>query len=136
MVDTLTPAQRSERMARVRSKDTVPELKVRRLAHGLGYRYRKHRRDLPGRPDMAFISRRKVVFVHGCFWHRHDCPMGRRLPKSRQQFWFSKLERNRERDAEILEQLRNAGWDTLIIWECETRDVSVLVDRLKGFLDA
>ena len=135
-MDTLTPAQRSERMGRVRGKDTALELKVRRLAHGLGYRYRKHRRDLSGCPDMAFVGRRKAVFVHGCFWHRHDCPMGRRLPKSRLDFWVPKLEKNRERDARNLKELQDTGWSTLVIWECETRDISVLAGRLKGFLDA
>ena len=123
-------------MARIRGKDTGPELKVRRLVHGLGYRYRKHRRDLPGRPDMAFAGRHKVVFIHGCFWHRHDCALGRRLPKSRLDFWLPKLERNRERDARVLEQLRTVGWDALVVWECETRDTSALADRLKSFLSA
>lgn len=135
-MDTLTPAERSARMARVRGKDTRPELLVRRLAHRLGYRFRKHRTDLPGQPDMAFVLAHKAVFVHGCFWHRHDCPSGRRLPKSRLEFWLPKLEKNRARDKQKLAELRAAGWEPLIIWECETRDLALLAERLKTFLNA
>lgn len=135
-MDTLTPDQRSERMSRVRGVDSVPELIVRRIAHRLGYRYRKHRSDLPGRPDMVFAGRRKVIFVHGCFWHRHDCPAGRRWPKSRLDFWKLKLERNKERDDLTLQCLKEAGWEVLVIWECETRDPRAIEFRLKSFLDA
>lgn len=135
-MDTLTTEQRSERMSLVRGVDSVAELTVRRIAHRMGYRYRTHRRDLPGRPDMVFTGRRKVVFVHGCFWHRHDCPAGRRWPKSHMDFWKSKLERNRERDGETLQQLKEAGWDTLVIWECETRDSRAVGNLLTSFLDA
>ena len=101
-MDTLSKAQRSERMSRVRGKDTKPELLVRRLVHGMGYRYRLHRRDLPGTPDLVFPGRRKVIFVHGCFWHRHPDPACKlaRLPKSRTDFWLPKLEGNRARDIE------------------------------------
>jgi DNA mismatch endonuclease (patch repair protein) len=135
-MDTLTPTERSARMARVRGKDTNPELVVRRLAHRLGYRFRKHRADLPGQPDMVFVRARKAVFVHGCFWHRHDCPSGRRLPKSRLDFWVPKLEKNHARDARNLEKLCEDGWRTLVIWECETQDLSNLTVRLRSFLDA
>ena len=135
-MDTLSPAQRSERMSRVRSKDSRPELLVRSIAHALGYRYRKHRRDLPGQPDLAFIRRRKAVFVHGCFWHRHECAAGQRLPKSRLNFWRAKLERNVERDHANMTRLHDGGWSTLIIWECETRDAPSIEDKLKAFLDA
>jgi DNA mismatch endonuclease, patch repair protein len=135
-MDTLSPAERSARMARVRGKDTRPELLVRRLAHRLGYRYRLHRTDLPGQPDMAFSRARKAVFVHGCFWHRHDCPSGRRVPKSRLDFWLPKLEKNRIRDEENLKKLETQGWHPLVIWECEIRDLSTLTERLRTFLDA
>lgn len=135
-MDTLSPAQRSERMRRVKGKDTRPELRVRRLAHGLGYRFRLHRADLPGRPDLAFIGRRKVVFVHGCFWHRHDCAAGRRLPKSRVEFWSAKLEANAARDAATDARLIHEGWRSLVIWECESRDDDHIKSRLREFLDA
>ncbi|MCD4728887.1 MAG: very short patch repair endonuclease [Pirellulales bacterium] len=127
-MDTLTPAQRSERMARVRCKDTKPEIAVRRLVHSLGYRYRLHAHSLPGCPDMVFSSRRKVIFVHGCFWHRHKgCP-NCRLPKSRLDFWKPKLEANRQRDAKNRNRLRKLGWRILIVWECE---VASAVPRLQ-----
>ena len=135
-MDTLTVEQRSERMSRVRGVDSVAELTVRRIAHRMGYRYRKHGCDLPGKPDMVFAGRRKVVFIHGCFWHRHDCSAGRRWPKSRIDFWKSKLERNKERDEETLQRLKEAGWDVLVIWECETKDLRRVESRLKSFLDA
>ncbi len=102
-MDTLTPGERSERMARVRGKDTGPEMRVRRLIHGMGYRYRLHRGGLPGRPDLVFASRRAVVFVHGCFWHQHPDPECRlaRMPKSRQAIWWEKLRAKRERDERV-----------------------------------
>jgi len=123
-------------MSRVRGVDSAAELTVRRIAHRMGFRYRKHRRDLPGCPDLVFAGRRKVVFVHGCFWHRHDCPAGRRWPKSRLDFWTSKLERNKERDAETLRRLTEAGWEALVIWECETADTRATEFRLSSFLNA
>ena len=114
-MDTLTPEQRSERMGRVRNKDTKPELEVRRLVHSLGYRYRLHSGKLPGRPDLVFVSRRKVIFVHGCFWHRQQgCPQCR-LPKSRLRFWKPKLIASRERDEANQEKLNLLGWDFLIV---------------------
>ncbi len=109
-MDTLSPAQRSERMSRVKSRDTKPELAVRRLVHSMGYRYRLHGK-LPGRPDLVFAARRKVIFVHGCFWHRHSgCP-NCRLPKSRLAFWKPKLEANKKRDRKNQQSLRRLGWD-------------------------
>lgn len=135
-MDTLTTEQRSERMSRVRGVDSEAELVVRRIAHRLGYRYRKHVAGLAGRPDLVFAGRRKIVFVHGCFWHRHDCSAGRRLPKSRVDFWKNKLERNQERDAEHLRQLAAEGWKILVIWECETKNPAGVERRLKRFLDA
>lgn len=122
-------------MARIRSRDTKPEWVVRRLIHGLGYRYRLHRRDLPGTPDLAFPSRRRVVFVHGCFWHHHDCPRGT-LPRSNQDFWRHKLDENMRRDRENLAALQSMGWSVLVIWECETHDPACLADRVCRFLSA
>lgn len=121
-------------MGRVRSKDTKPEMLVRRLVHGLGYRYRLHRRDLPGTPDLVFPSRRKAVFVHGCFWHQHDCPRGSR-PSSNKAFWNAKLRRNVENDRRNLAALADAGWSVLVIWECETTPLDTLRARIKSFLE-
>lgn len=134
-MDTLTPEERSERMGRVRSKDTKPEMRVRRLAHGMGYRYRLHDRRVPGSPDMVFAGRRKVVFVHGCFWHGHDCKLGR-MPKSRVEFWSPKIEGNRDRDARTLRQISDLGWRALVLWECQLGDAIWLRSTLAGFLDA
>ncbi len=131
-VDTLTIEQRSERMSRVRSKDTKAELAVRRLVFSMGYRYRLHRRDLPGSPDLVFPSRRKVIFVHGCFWHRH--PGCGRMPKSRQDFWEPKLEANRQRDERNMTALRDDGWDACVIWECELKDMAEVEGRIRRFL--
>ena len=137
-MDTLTPGERSERMARVRGKDTGPEMRVRRLIHGMGYRYRLHRGGLPGRPDLVFASRRAVVFVHGCFWHQHPDPESRlaRMPKSRQEFWLKKLRANRERDERVKAALERDGWRVLTIWECELsdRETERLRKRLQRFL--
>ena len=135
-MDTLTPTQRSERMGRVRNRNTKPELLIRRLVHGMGYRYRLHRRDLPGTPDLVFPGRRKVIFVHGCFWHRHPDPSCKlaRLPKSKHDFWIPKLERNRERDVDNEQQLRALGWDVLSIWECQLSRPEELRTRIQEFL--
>jgi DNA mismatch endonuclease (patch repair protein) len=135
-MDTLTPAERSARMALVRAKDTKPELMVRRFVHGMGYRYRLHRRDLPGTPDMVFPGRGKVIFVHGCFWHRHARCALARLPKSRGDFWLPKLTANAERDARNGRALRQLGWGVLTIWECQLRDTAALANRIRRFLDA
>lgn len=121
MNDPLTKEERSQRMSLVRSKDTKPEMRVRRLIHSLGYRYRLHARDLPGCPDLVFRRWRKVIFVHGCFWHQHDCSMGNRIPKTRVDYWRNKLERNKKRDADLIRQLRMDGWKVLVIWECQTK---------------
>ncbi|PZO88857.1 MAG: very short patch repair endonuclease [Sphingomonas sanxanigenens] len=121
-------------MRSVKSRDTAPELAVRRAATSLGYRYRLHRASLPGKPDLVFGPRRKVVFVHGCFWHGHDCSRGSREPKSNSDYWRAKITRNRERDANAIAALQKAGWQTLVIWECETRDPARLRDRLIQFL--
>ena len=120
-------------MQSVKSKDTGPELVVRRLLHGMGYRYRLHRKDLPGRPDIVLGPRRKVIFVHGCFWHGHGCRKGR-LPKSRLDYWQPKVEKNRERDKTKEEQLRSLGWSVLTIWQCETNELDALAARLQDFV--
>lgn len=137
MVDTLTKAQRSERMSRVRAKDTGPEMRLRRLLHRLGNRYRLHARNLPGKPDLVFKSRSKVVWVHGCFWHRHLDPACKlsRIPKSRGEFWVPKLEGNRLRDLKNESRLRDQGWDYLIVWECELQDEVKLANRVCNFLE-
>jgi DNA mismatch endonuclease (patch repair protein) len=136
MRDPLTPEERSKRMSLVRAKDTKPELRVRSLVHSLGYRYRLHVRDLPGCPDLVFPRRRKVILVHGCFWHQHDCPMGNRMPKTRVRFWQRKLEGNVKRDAEIKRQLRNDGWKILVVWECQAvpSRMQPLTTRIDWFL--
>ena len=135
-MDTLTPQERSQRMRRVKSRDTKPELELRRLVWRLGYRYRKNRRDVIGQPDLAFIGRKRAVFLHGCFWHRHDCPSGRRAPKSRTAFWNTKFERNIQRDALVMRKLKSAGWRALVIWECELNDCLRVERRVREFLDA
>lgn len=123
-------------MSRVRSRDTGPELKVRRLVHGMGYRYRLHRKDLPGTPDLVFGPRRKVIMVHGCFWHGHVDPKCRlaRTPKSRREFWEAKLRRNRERDQKVERSLNESGWEVLTLWECELGDTAGLKERVRAFL--
>jgi DNA mismatch endonuclease, patch repair protein len=125
---------RSEQMSRIRCANTKPELKIRRLVHAMGYRYRLHRADLPGKPDLVFPGRKKVIFVHGCFWHQHDC--GRyKMPKSRNDFWDPKLARNKERDLENLSKLRASGWKYHLVWECELRDMQGIERELRRFLD-
>lgn len=135
-MDSVSRKQRSEIMSRVRSKDTGPEMLVRRLVFSMGYRYRLHVKDLPGRPDLVFRPRRKVILVNGCFWHRHrGCALAR-LPKSREEFWIPKLEANRERDEKNKRALRKAGWKVLTIWECQLGDIGRLRHRIGRFLDA
>lgn len=137
MTDTLTPAARAERMSRVRGRDTGPEMVVRRLLHGLGYRYRLHANDLPGRPDVVFRRRRVAILVHGCFWHRHPDPACKlaRLPKSRLDFWLPKLEGNRARDVANVEKLEALGWRVLIVWECQLGNTEQLRNTLQLFIE-
>jgi DNA mismatch endonuclease, patch repair protein len=125
-------------MARVRNRDTTPELLVRQVVHGLGYRYRLHGKGLPGKPDLVFASRRKVIFVHGCFWHRHPDPNCKlaRLPKSRHDFWLPKLEGNRARDERTIQALTHQGWQVLEMWECQCKRGEHLENTIRGFLDA
>lgn len=134
MVDHVSPAVRSRIMASVKSYGTKPETAVRRALHRLGYRFRLHRRDLPGKPDLAFVAKRKVIFINGCFWHLHKgCPRAN-IPKSNVEYWAMKLERNRLRDAENIAYLRNLGWDAYTLWECELRDPDKAVHRVCLFL--
>lgn len=126
---------RSELMSRVRSADTAPELKLRKLLHALGYRYRLHRRDLPGTPDLVFPSRQKVIFVHGCFWHRHPGCRKATMPKTRTEFWRKKFEDNVRRDKKIYKSLEAIGWQVLIVWECELKDTKKLIERSVAFLE-
>jgi DNA mismatch endonuclease, patch repair protein len=133
--DTLSPAERSERMGRVRNKDTKPEMRVRRLVYSMGYRYRLHRGGLPGKPDLVFPERKKVIFVHGCFWHRHEGCLRCRMPKSRQEFWAPKLEKNRLRDIQNQAKLEVLGWDVLVVWECELEEAAGLPGRIMNFLE-
>ena len=132
-MDTRTRAQRSAIMRAVRGRDTGPEIAVRSLVHRLGYRFRLHRRDLPGTPDLVFPSRRNAIFVHGCFWHGHKCRYGR-LPKSRIEFWAAKIARNAERDKENVRALKRLGWSSFCIWQCELRKPKGLSERLVRFL--
>lgn len=134
MADTRTKEQRRRIMQAVRGKDTAPEWTVRRLLHRLGYRYRLHRKNLPGKPDLVFPARKNAIFVHGCFWHAHGCRYGR-APKSRLDYWLPKLDENKRRDAENVRQLEALGWKVLTVWQCETREIESLTARLKSFLD-
>ena len=137
MADTLTAAERSQRMKLVRGKNTMPELLVRRLVHAMGFRYSLHRRDLPGCPDLVFTRFSKVIFVHGCFWHRHPSSRCRlaRLPKSRLDFWAPKLESNRVRDEKSKRALRSLGWKILVVWECQLSDKEQLKNKIWRFLE-
>lgn len=133
MGDTRTPEQRRRIMQSVGTKDTGPELIVRQLLHRLGYRYRLHPKQLPGRPDIVLPGRRKAVFVHGCFWHGHDCQKGR-APKSKLDYWGPKLLANRERDTRKEAELRALGWDVATVWQCEIGDPHTLETALRTFL--
>ncbi|HYD45711.1 MAG TPA: DNA mismatch endonuclease Vsr [Phenylobacterium sp.] len=134
--DVFDAAKRSAVMRRVKGKGTTPELKVRRLLTRLGARYRLHRKHLPGSPDIVLPGRRLAIFVHGCFWHGHDCARGARVPKANRDYWVAKVERNRARDARNLEALAGQGWRVETIWECEMRDEAALSARLETLLTA
>ena len=135
MPDTVTAATRSRIMSKIKSKDTKPEIVVRRLLHGLGYRYRLHRTDLPGRPDLVFPSRRKIILVNGCFWHNHLGCEDSHIPADNREYWQSKLTRNRERDERNLSLLKLDGWDVTIVWECQMKDMDMVAERLIEFLE-
>lgn len=134
--DPLSPEERSIRMSLVRAKDSKPEIRVRALLRGLRFRYESHARDLPGCPDIVFRKMKKVILVHGCFWHRHNCPMGNRTPRSRVAFWEHKLDGNKKRDSVVRRQLKKAGWLVLVVWECQTspKNLQRLAKRAERFL--
>jgi DNA mismatch endonuclease, patch repair protein len=134
-MDVVSPKRRSEIMSRIRGKDTTPELIVRKLVYSMGYRYRLHYSKLPGKPDLVFPGRKKVIFVHGCFWHGHEgCPKGS-LPKTKLDYWRPKLEENKRRDAEKQEALKELGWQILIIWQCELKKIKLIKRSIMTFLD-
>jgi DNA mismatch endonuclease (patch repair protein) len=134
MVDRISAETRSRNMSRIRSKDTKPEMQLRRIVYGMGYRYQLHVKSLPGCPDLVFARRRKALFIHGCFWHQHEGCKDSHLPKSRLAYWSPKLVRNAKRDIENERKLRELGWDTLTIWACEITDENRLAHRLQEFL--
>ena len=134
-MDYLTPIERSKLMSRVRAGDTKPEIVVRRLLHSLGYRFRLHRPDLPGHPDIVLPGRRKIIFVHGCFWHRHPRCRKATTPATRRDFWALKFRQNIGRDKRQQRELRRMGWDVLVVWECETRNLERLKDRISSEME-
>ncbi len=133
-MDVFTPEQRSAVMARIQAKNTAPEMIVRRIVHGLGYRYRLHRRDLPGTPDLVFPRLSKIIFVHGCFWHQHRGCQFAYKPTSNSSFWKRKFSENAMRDDRAVRKLRALGWNVLIVWECQTRETVKLLGKLERFL--
>ena len=133
-MDVLTVDQRRRNMQAIRGRDTGPEIKVRQLIHRMGYRFRLHRRDLPGTPDVVLPRHHKAVFVHGCFWHMHRCKYGRVVPKTNADFWEAKRQGNVKRDRQNMRKLRASGWKVLVVWECQTRDLSKLIETLHDFL--
>lgn len=136
MIDVCSSEHRSQIMSKIRSKDTGPEMIVRRLVFGMGYRYRLHVTSLPGKPDIVMTGRRKVIDVRGCFWHGHEgCKLGRR-PKSRTEYWLPKIARNIERDAINHAQLESEGWKVLVLWECELKDMASLEAKLRAFIES
>ena len=135
-VDRISKSQRSANMAAIKSKGMKPEMTVRKICHSMGYRFRLHRKDLPGNPDLVFPGRRKIIFVHGCFWHQHsdpECPLAHR-PRSNMEYWGPKLERTQMRDARNVAELESLGWRVLVLWECETKSAESLTSALKAFL--
>lgn len=136
MTDTFTKDKRSWIMGRVHSEDTDPERRVRSLIHRLGYRFRLHRHDLPGSPDLVFPSRKAVLFMHGCFWHGHNCARGKRVPKANEAYWRKKIQRNRMRDRRVRTQLHELGWRVLVLWECRLKDQAGTRREIDRFLTA
>jgi len=134
VTDKISRERRSANMRAIKSKNTAPELAVRSLAHSMGYRFRLHRKDLPGKPDLVFGPRKKVIFVHGCYWHGHGCRVGGKGAKSNRGYWGPKIAGNKARDKSRLAALRRAGWKPLVVWECEVRDLSKVKAKLKNFL--
>ncbi len=134
MVDVLTKAQRSRCMSKIKGKNTKPEMVIRRLVHAMGYRYRLHRKDLPGTPDLVFPKYRKIIFVHGCYWHRHDCPYGKVRAKTNAEFWENKIQSNVARDLRYQAELKALGWEVLLIWECWIKEPEMLESTIRNFL--
>ena len=133
-MDRLTPEQRSALMSKVRSRDTGPEMAVRRTAHGMGFRYRLNVKDLPGHPDLVFPKFRKAIFVHGCFWHAHEGCKLFRVPSTRPDYWRQKFATNRARDKRVIVELEDRGWRILVVWQCETMDLGTLAAKIRSFL--
>lgn len=133
MTDVHTPEQRSYNMSRIRGRDTKPEMVVRSMVHAMGYRFRLHRRDLPGVPDLVFPRLRRVIFVHGCYWHMHRCRWGRVVPATNTEFWQTKRSGNAARDRAAQRELKRNGWNVLVVWECELRDREHLAAKLQRF---
>jgi len=134
MTDVFSTEKRSWIMSQVRSQDTSPEIKVRSITHRLGYRFRLHRKDLPGKPDLVFPSCKKVIFVHGCFWHGHGCSRGGRIPKTNTKYWIDKISKNVERDQKNKVALKSLGWEILIIWECDLKDPEKVMLNIDEYL--
>lgn len=134
MPDNLNDEQRSACMRAVKAKNTTPEMAVRRLIHSMGYRYALHVSKLPGKPDIVLTSKRKIIFVHGCFWHNHNCKRGRRPPATNSIYWNTKRKRNQSRDRVHLKRLREEGWKVLVVWECQIQDLGSLRRKLSGFI--
>ena len=126
--------QRSRNMSAIKSKNTKPEIAVRKLLHSMGYRFRLHRKDLPGSPDIVLPKYKTVIFVHGCFWHRHENCKYASTPKTRKEFWKNKFKANLKRDTEVQEKIKNIGWQSVVIWECDTRNISFIKKRLRNYL--
>ena len=136
MTDVFTPEKRSAVMRRVKGRDTSPEMKARKLLTRLGARYRLHRKDLPGNPDIVLPGRKLAIFVHGCFWHGHDCARGARVPKQNRDYWLAKVARNTARDEAAQAALAAAGWRVVVLWECDMKDEAALSERLANLLEA
>lgn len=134
-MDKITSAKRSEVMSHIKGKNTKPEMLIRRLIHSLGYRYRLHVKSLPGIPDLVFPSRRKVIFIHGCFWHRHSCLKGRSMPSTNKDFWKNKFIANKRRDKQHQNEFRKLKWGVLTIWECQTKNLSKIKRKIIKFLE-
>jgi DNA mismatch endonuclease, patch repair protein len=135
-MDKISKERRSKNMQAIKSKNTKPELVIRKIIHGMGYRYRLHKKDFPGKPDLVFSVRKKVIFINGCFWHQHDDPNCKisRVPKSNHDFWLPKLKRTKERDLSNLKTMCQMGWKSLTIWECELKDMPMLKEKVRIFL--
>jgi len=134
MTDVLTPEQRHQNMSAIKSKNTKPEVIARHIIHSMGYRYRLHQKDLPGKPDLVFPKYSKVIFIHGCYWHMHNCRYGRVVPKTNAKFWKNKRESNKNRDKKNRLDLKKLGWEILTIWECQLRNLTALEKRIVAFL--